>query len=173
MTILDLITTIQHRPDCRVLPPQGLPPIQPHHRLPDDLRLFYAACGGMHLLRETDYPLHIRAPHDVVLTNTILLKGSSEADLVASHDDITWSWYTIADDGNGDYLSIDLSLPRLGRCYDSFWDRHGVVGSCPIIALSFTALLQQAIHHAAHAAAPYWLRDDFLSLGDAYDEHAI
>ena len=79
MTILDLITTIQHRPDCRVLPPQGLPHIQPHHRLPDDLRLFYAACGGMHLLRETDYPLHIRAPQDVVLTNTILLKGSSES----------------------------------------------------------------------------------------------
>ncbi len=169
MTILDLIRTIQKRSDCMVSSPKGLPRIHTHHLLPDDLRLFYEACGGMHILSGTDYPVQILSPHDVVLTNTMILKGSSEADLAASKNDITWSWYTIADDGNGDYLSIDLNLPRLGRCYDSSWDRHGVVGSCPIIALSFTELLQQIIHQDAHDAYPYWLRDDFLSLGDAYD----
>lgn len=57
---------------------------------------------------------------------------------------------------------------RLGRCYDSNWEIHGVAGSCPIIANSFTELLERLVmNNGKHW---YWLQDDFTSLGDAYDE---
>ena len=41
------------------------------------------------------------------------------------------------------FITIDLFKERLGKCYDSFWDRYGVVGEQPIIANSFTELLEQ------------------------------
>jgi hypothetical protein len=68
---------------------------------------------------------------------------------------------------NGDYLTIDLNQERLGRCYDSFYDRHGIVGSYPTIAKSFTELLEQLFNNKGELL--YWLNKDFPSLGDAYD----
>jgi hypothetical protein len=82
-------------------------------------------------------------------------------------EDITSQWYIIASDGHRDYLTIDLSCQRLGKCYDSFWDRHGVVGECAVIATSFTDLLERLI--ANNGQHWYWLTEDFTSLGDAYD----
>jgi hypothetical protein len=83
-------------------------------------------------------------------------------------EDITAEWYIVAHAGSQETLTIDLNSSRLGRCYDSFWDRHGVPGSCKIIALSFTDLLRRLIENSGRYW--YWLRDDFKSLGDAYDE---
>ena len=31
-------------------------------------------------------------------------------------------------DMENNYITIDLAKERLGRCYDSFWDRYGVAG---------------------------------------------
>jgi hypothetical protein len=86
----------------------------------------------------------------------------------ACEDDISASWHLIVDDTNGEYLTIDLSENRVGRCYDSFFDRHGVRGSCPIIATSFSELLQRLIENRGQHW--YWLQEGFESLGDAYDE---
>ena len=50
---------------------------------------------------------------------------------------------------------------------DSFWDRHGVVGEQPIIANSFTELLEQL--YQSKGDYFYWLQEDFENIGDAYD----
>ena len=60
---------------------------------------------------------------------------------------------------------IDLDPRRLGRVYDGFWDRFGVAGSMPVVALSFTDFLARL---AESSGEPVWAGDD-LGLGDAYD----
>lgn len=60
-----------------------------------------------------------------------------------------------------------MSKNRLGYCYDSFWDRYGVVGEQPIIANSFTELLEQLFK--GKGGYYYWLQDNFECIGDAYD----
>ncbi len=76
-------------------------------------------------------------------------------------------WYLLARGSSGEGISIDLHPDRLGRCYDSFWDRHGLAGSCPVIALSFLDLLTRLMDSGG--AHWYWLEADFGSLGDAYE----
>lgn len=65
------------------------------------------------------------------------------------------------------YITIDLAEKRLGRCYDSFWDRHGVVGESTIVAKSFTELLSQLFGNQGKSL--FWLNSDFVYIGDAYD----
>jgi hypothetical protein len=52
-------------------------------------------------------------------------------------------------------------------CYDSFHEVHGMPGSCAVVALSFTDLLERLL--AARGGHWYWLEPGFASLGDAYD----
>ena len=82
-------------------------------------------------------------------------------------EDISSTWYTIARDPQGNFLTVDLDRTRLGRCYDSFFDRHGIVGSCAVVASSFSDLLHRVWMNRGQYW--YWLRDDHVSLGDAYD----
>ncbi|WP_249418664.1 hypothetical protein [Escherichia fergusonii] len=78
--------------------------------------------------------------------------------------DISASWYLIGKVNNNEYLSIDLSHERNGRCYDSNYEIHGVVGSCPIIAMSFTELLSKL--YFSNGDDIYWAYKDY---GDAYE----
>ena len=48
-------------------------------------------------------------------------------------------------DSEDNYITIDLYKEKNGRCYDSFWDRHGVVGECSVIAISFTELIERLL----------------------------
>jgi hypothetical protein len=160
MDIEALVNAISTTPNCSVYDPVGLPLVGEGKALPSDLEQFYSLCGGMDLFRNEPYSLAIVPPSQFVLANPVIVGELVE-------DDISSSWYIIGDDHNGDYLTIDLSKERLGRCYDSFFDRHGIVGSCPIIATSFTDLLFRLYENRGQYW--YWLRTDFLSLGDAYD----
>ena len=161
MNVKEMIDIIKTLPDCKVNPPAGVPePDCIKHKLPDDIEKFYQNCGGVSLFSSEDYAVNIVSPEEFVLANPVIVGELCE-------DDITSEWYIIAQDGNGDYLTVDLSEERSGRCYDSYWDRHGVVGDCPVIAKSFTELLEQLIN--AKGKQRYWLSDDFIPLGDAYD----
>lgn len=160
MEIDDIIARLRATPGCEVFPPSGMPIINNWHVMPNDLRRFYEQCGGLSLFKERDYSLLIVPPSRCVLANPVIVGEVAE-------EDISSSWYIIADDGSEDYLTIDLSQERLGRCYDSFHEVHGVAGSSPVIALSFTDLLVNLYKNAG--AYWYWLRQDFISLGDAYD----
>ncbi|MEK3910780.1 SMI1/KNR4 family protein [Paenibacillus sp. FSL H7-0331] len=160
MNIESLLTKLKAIPDCVVHSPSGLPILEEGFLLPSDLTDFYKFCGGVNLFTKGDYSISIVSPSDFVLANQVIVGEKCE-------DDISSTWYTIAKDDNGDYLTIDLQIERLGKCYDSFWDRHGVIGDCPVIANSFIDLLKQLIENDGNRW--YWLENDFVSLGDAYD----
>ena len=87
--------------------------------MPDDVREFYELCGGIQLFKDKEYSLDIVSPDKVVPSNIVIVGERCE-------DDITVDWFIIADDSNGTYLSIDLDAERLGRCYDSFHETHGL-----------------------------------------------
>lgn len=160
MNITMLIARIRNTADCVVLPPAGLPIVEQQYSLPDDVREFYTLCGGVRLFQQASYSTFIVPPTECALANPVIVGERYE-------DDISASWYIIAHDGKGDYITIDFDPERVGRCYDSFWDRHAVAGSCLIIAASFTDFVQRIL--AAQGAHWYWLYPDFVSLGDAYD----
>ncbi len=157
-----LIEEIRKTDGCEVYPPNGLPTVAGEdHRPPDDVMEFYTLCGGMGLYLTSDYPIYLVPAEDFVSANPVIVGDSCP-------DDISDWWYLAADDRSGQYITIDLSPERAGRCYDSFWDRHGLVGDCPVIAKSFTELLYRLFHNGGDSW--YWLRDDFASYGDAYDD---
>jgi antitoxin YokJ len=159
-SIVQVLAQIAATKACLLLPPAGQPSLPPGTPLPADLGAFYSEAGGARLFAGAEYPFTILGPSFVAPTNLRLLGHAKTGD-ISDH------WFTIAEDGNGDFLSIDLSASRLGRCYDSFHETHGVVGSTPIIATSFTELLCRLL--ANGGTHPYWLASDFSSLGDAYD----
>ncbi|MCX7571380.1 SMI1/KNR4 family protein [Tumebacillus sp. DT12] len=161
MSIQQLIEKIRTLPDCEVYPAAGLPAVEPEHSLPVDVREFYQACGGVELFKSADYAAVIVTPQEFVLANPVIVGERYE-------EDITSNFYIIAREAGGEYLTIDLDAERLGRCYDSFSDRHGIVGETQIIALSFTELLENLIRNKGRYW--YWLEDDHVSLGDAYDD---
>lgn len=160
VTIDDLLALIAANTACHVLPPGGQPRLDPGHALPDDVRRFYQLCGGIDLFPDREYPVFVLPPVAVVRANPVIVGQRVEGD---RSDD----WYLIAHDGNGDYLTLDCSPERAGHCYDSFHETHGLAGQTPIIARSFTESLARC--YEAGGEYPYWLRADFVPLGDAYD----
>ncbi|WP_373229306.1 SMI1/KNR4 family protein [Cohnella sp.] len=160
MEIREIIETVRSTPNCVVLPPKGIPQTEDNLKLSNDLREFYETCGGITLFQHADYQVNIVSPEDFVLANPVIVGERCD-------EDISSNWYIVASDGRGEYLTIDLDSSRLGKCYDSFFDRHGVVGESQVIALSFVELLKRLIQNKGQYW--YWLKEDFVSLGDAYD----
>jgi antitoxin YokJ len=161
MTEIELLVEKIRRTDgCRLMPSSGQPVLRPGDQLPPDLQEFYSKCGGAQFFEGADYAMYIVEPGRLVRTNPEVVRQECP-------DDITDSWYIVARSGGGERLSIDCSIERLGRCYDSFWDSHGIAGSCAIVALSFTELLRRLL--AANGGYWYWLDESFEGHGDAYD----
>lgn len=156
--ISDLVAGLREDPTCVFAPPGGGMP----SGLPDDLREFYELCGGLTLFTDSFFVWEIVGPREIVPTNLVLLGEQFE-------DDITSSWSVIAREpgDSGSLISIDLGADRLGWCYDSNADVHGLVGDCAVLAHSFTELLSELIE--ARGQHVFWTADDFVSKGDAYD----
>ena len=122
---------------------------------PHDLARFLGRCGGV--VTHADVTIGAR-----VVPAQEAIFGERDDDDRSAH------WFVIAeDDVSSTALRavIDLAPRRLGRVYDGFWDRFGVAGSMPVIALSFSDLLERLVESSGE---PYWADDD-LGLGDAYD----
>lgn len=161
MKIDDLIESIKCIDDCKVYPSCGLPNIKlSNQKLPEDVERFYCLCGGADLFCSKDYSIRIVPPNEFQLSNPLIVGEICE-------EDISSNWYIIATDDNGQYISIDTSLERIGRCYDSFGDCHVMVGDCAIVALNFTDLIENFIKN--NGDYWFWLKKEFKSLGDAYD----
>jgi hypothetical protein len=160
MRFEEILDAVRKTRDCSVLPPIGIPTVGSKYSLPEDVSLFYSACGGALLYEQSEFPALIVPPDHVVPANPIIVGEECE-------DDISAAWHIIVDDLKGNYLTVDLSPPRLGRCYDSFFDRHAVRGSCPIIARSFSELFERLWRNGGKHW--YWLEPDFVPIGDAYD----
>ncbi|NQF15601.1 SMI1/KNR4 family protein [Brevibacillus sp. HB1.3] len=162
MNIKEIIDEIKGFDNCIIHPSLGLPKIEYPHILPDDVKEFYELCGGIELFKDEDFGVDIVSPKKFELANPVIVKELCEYD-------ISSNWFIIADDRNGDYLTIDLHKDRLGKCYDSHWDCHAIAGSCAVIANSFTDLLNRLIETKGEGTTWYWYEEDFESLGDAYD----
>lgn len=161
MGIRNLLQEISSNKCCDIYPVKGVPEyIEDEDVLPADLLEFYRLCGGADLFTSADFGVSIVSPDQFLPANPIIVGEKCEYD-ISSH------WYIIADIGDGNYLTIDLHPNRLGTCYDSHWDSHGVAGSSTVIAHSFTDLLERLFRSKGDHW--YWYRDDFKSLGVAYD----
>lgn len=160
MDIEELIKKISKMNNCKIEPANQMPILKNGHKLPEDLKKFYELCGGIELFKNSNYKISIMSPQEFKLANPIIVGELCE-------EDISSEWYIIAKDINGEYITIDLNYDRLGKCYDSFWDRHGVVGECSIIALSFFELLEKLVK--SNGEYYYWLEDNYMPYGDAYD----
>jgi hypothetical protein len=156
-----LIERLRATPGCDVLPSAGVPILPVGLVLPDDLVEFYGECGGARLFAESAYPVAI-APPDQFISSNLAILGQLNL------DDRSDQWFTVGITPDGEYLSIDLDPARLGRCYDSFHEAHGLIGDCAIIATSFSDLLSRLLSNQGRYW--YWLDSDFRSLGDAYDD---
>jgi len=165
MNVLDLIAMTKEEADCIVHPATTLPAIRTGLQLPDDVQTFYEECGGLVLFEHAPSPTHIVAPLDFVPANPVIVGEEGEYD-------VSYLWYLIASDGtDSQRMTIDLSSERRGQCYDSFWDRHGIVGSTTIIAVTFTDFLMQSL--LSRGDDFYWHSPSFPPLGDAYDGLSI
>jgi hypothetical protein len=152
-----LIDLVRSTSGCYVKPAAGVPKVG-SHSLPDDVREFYTECGGMDLFPNRKFGITLVSPSEFVKANPVIAG-------VEGVGDISEFWYIVAKSGE-QYVTIDLNPKRFGRCYDSFWDRHGVAGSCPIIAKSHRELFQRLI--SCSGDSWFWLSPDFASYGDAY-----
>ena len=161
MDILKLLDKIKNTPKCVVYKPCGLPVLNKGVELPNDLRAFYENCGGVSFFVDSEYEFTIVSPEEMVLANPVIVGELCE-------EDISSNWYIICKDIENNYITIDLAKERLGKCYDSFWDRHGVAGECAIIANDFTELVLQLFTNQGKGI--FWLDEDFVYIGDAYDD---
>src|SRR2546430_9638735 len=98
MIVDSVIREAKRRGDCVVKPPSGIPAVQQFHLLSDDVRRFYELAGGMTLFTESGYSIEIVPPQNFVLANPVIV-GDAES------DDISISWYIVARDANGEYLT--------------------------------------------------------------------
>src|SRR4051812_8496035 len=160
MEILQLLEIISKDANCKVFPSVGKPELPNNIQLPQDLAQFYELCGGVYLFETKEYAIKIVEPEKFVRANPIII-------LEEGADDNSFDWFIIAHDLSSQYITIDLSEEKKGRCYDSFWEIHASMGNQPIIARSFTQLLANLYENKGQYW--YWLREDFNKLGDAYD----
>lgn len=136
-------------------------------RIPNDLKYFYENY-------ETAI-LNIDEFTEIVITPYRMLKVTNK--ILYPIDDVIWEelegdisnkWFMIASSKElGQYISIDLDKERLGYCYDSFIETHANPDESPIVAKSFTELLERLVSNIKEW---YWLNDSFESYGDAYSE---
>src|SRR5215472_6081966 len=111
--VSDLIERARATPGCVVYPAGETPNLPPGIELPPDLSDFYRICGGIDLFHNSDYPISIAAPRQLISSNLAVLGETNQGD----RSDL---WFTIAITPDREYLSIDLDPARSGRCYDSF-----------------------------------------------------
>ncbi|MEV4138125.1 SMI1/KNR4 family protein [Dactylosporangium sp. NPDC049742] len=162
MDIATLLRAIGSRAGCRVFPVSGPVRVEPHHTVPRDVADFYAACGGAELFADQFFGALILPPEQVVKANLAIVGEEFP-------DDPSDAWYLIAktNDSASSAISADFGDVHNGRCYDSYWDRHGVAGSMDVVASSFTDLLEWMLR--AEGRALHWTDPSFPALGDAYD----
>lgn len=70
--------------------------------LPKDLKEFYELCNGVDLSINADYSYRILGIDELKPINLLIIGELCP-------EDISSKWISIAEDGNGDYLSLDLS----------------------------------------------------------------
>ncbi|MDU5003486.1 MAG: SMI1/KNR4 family protein [Veillonella sp.] len=113
--------------------------------LPKDLEFFYENYEYAILNIDTYCEIRISSLSELQPTNQILYPAD---DVIWEElaDDISNDWFMIASSQElSQYISIDLNKKRFGFCYDSFIETHATPDESPIIAKSFTELLEKLV----------------------------
>lgn len=135
--------------------------------LPQDLKFFYENYEYAILNINTSCEIRISSLSELQPTNQILYPAD---DVICEElaDDISNDWFMIASSQElSQYISIDLNEKRFGFCYDSFIETHATPDESPIIAKSFTELLEKLVSNKKEW---FWLDSSFQSYGDAYED---
>ena len=159
-TVERLIEQLAGEPRCHVAATTGLPVAAAPLELPADLRRFYELCGGADLFLGADFECRIVPPSEFLPANRVIVGQEFPHDR-------SDSWFVVARTQEEPLAVIDLDESRRGRCYDAFHEIYGVAGSMSVIANSFSELLASLVRNAGRHW--YWLRPEWISLGDAYD----
>ena len=155
-----LLIEMARSPVCELFPPTGQPQTGALG-LPEDVKSFFERCGGALIFGESEYPTRILAPGETIPTDDLMWDGEPAPDESSS------TWFLVADDGSGNYVSIDLAPDRLGWCYDTQLGRYGSPGDCPVIARSLAEFLRRTLDREGERY--FWLVRGFVPYGDAYD----
>jgi hypothetical protein len=169
MSFHRVLETIRSHSDCIVLPPCGQPQSRNDLMIPKSVTDFYSICGGLQLFQSSDNRIDILSPLEVMPSNQIILGEETYNELLLDSElDRSMNWYTIGKYDN-EYISIDFSknLFRNGYCYDSYHETHGIPGENKIISKTLEKLIEMVYKNNGEYPY-YWLRDDFICLGDAY-----
>ena len=163
-----MLAEIADRHDCRLLPPTGQARVRSGLVVPADLSRFHDRCGGAILFVNAPFTWYVSGPDRLVAANPRLLTPEVAAQVADEEpDDLTNGCYVIADGGRDaatdPHIVIDLHRQRLGRCYDTFWDRYGLVGDMPVVALTIAELLRSLLATGGDEAVL------LARYGDAYD----
>jgi len=171
MSIYNLIKKIRELSDCIVHEPSGVPIVRSGLELPKDLVDFYTYCGGVDLFVSGSYRTYIVPPSKFIPADNVFFDEETIEFYKSQegyNDEISTDWYALADIENGNYILMDLNNDRCGRCYQGLWETYAMKGESPIIAANFTEILNKLIDSKGEKW--YWESDDFISIGDAYDD---
>lgn len=168
MSIVNILEKIQQDKNCKLLERKNSENKVNLSHLPDDLNYFFSHYDGIEFFMEKSYGIKIVGLEEFVNANNYFYP---EGDVIWEEleNDISNAWYIIAkSEEMGQYITIDLHSERLGYCYDSFLETHANPGDSPIIAKTFTELLENIFQMQGEDW--FWLKEDFESYGDAYDD---
>lgn len=165
MKIKELIEKLEQKSNHQFLKAVSKPEFA--FPLPQDLKFFYENYEYAILNINTSCEIRISSLSELQLTNQILYPAD---DVIWEElaDDISNDWFMIASSQElSQYISIDLNKKRFGFCYDSFIETHATPDESPIIAKSFTELLEKLVSNEKEW---FWLDASFQSFGDAYED---
>lgn len=166
MGIKDIISKIEQNSNCKLAARKSN--FACDLTLPEDLKYFYDNYDSLEFFLDKPYGIKIIPLKEFIPTNKRLYP---EDDVIWEElkDDISNNWYLIAESEKlSQYISIDISNPHFGYCYDSFLETHATPGDSQIIAKSFTELLERL--YFSKGGDWFWLDGSFESYGDAYDD---
>ena len=168
MKIKELIEKLEQKSSHQFLKAVSKPEFT--FSLPKDLEFFYENYEYAILNIDTSCEIRISSLSELQPTNQILYPAD---DVIWEEleDDISNDWFMIASSQElSQYISIDLNKKRFGFCYDSFIETHATPDESPIIAKSFTELLEKLVSNEKEW---FWLDSSFQSYGDAYEDEWV
>jgi len=138
------------------------------YELPEDLKEFYKRYKTVQLFPYKGGWLYrfVRI-NEIHMTGLDIFGEEYEKDRSLSKDS-TYSWFTICDLMDGNYIGINLLAESNGqwKYIDCFHETYGSPGECEVIAKSFTELLGQCLQSGESL---FYLEKDFQGYGDALE----
>lgn len=137
------------------------------YKLPEDLKEFYKRYKTVSLFAYNGgWQYRFVEINEIHMTGLDIFGETYEKDKYFSIE-TTYSWFTICDVMDGNYISIDfLSGNNEQRDFiDSYHESFGTPGECKVIAKSFTELLSKCLK--GNGEHLYFLEQGFKGYGDA------